>query len=76
MTMLNELQKAIDQLEAHKDELLKNIQAAGWQDDRHENKKIPQRTTIDDLDLVLGVVPEKRLLSPNIGRLYQHWYRK
>ncbi len=74
MTMLAELQKAINELELQKNEMLKSIQTAGWEEDRHKNKKIPQKTTINDLDVFLRVIPERRLLSSDIGSLYQHWY--
>lgn len=70
MTMLNELQKAINRLELDKNDLLKRIQNAGWEDERHKNKKIPDKITLvlEELDT------EVRLLPPDIGSLYQHWY--
>lgn len=78
MTMLNDLQKAINRLEQDKNELLQKIQDAGWKEDRHENKTIPKKTIIEDLEESLGkdpeASPEKRLLPPDVGRLYQHWY--
>ena len=75
MTMLNELQRAINSLESDKNELLKKIQSAGWKEDRHENKVIPETTTVDALfEVGFDKVPEKRLLPIDVGRLYQHWY--
>lgn len=75
MTMLKELEKAIEHLELQKNELLRSMQIACWKEDRHENKKIPQKTTIDVLaDDIEMLLPEKRLLPSDIGSRYQHWY--
>jgi hypothetical protein len=75
MTMLKDLQKAINRLEQDKNELLKKMQDAGWKEDRHENKIVPEKTTLDDLlAMKLDMIPEKRLLPSDVGRLYQHWY--
>ncbi len=73
MTMLNELQNAINHLELDKNDLLKKIQNAGWKEDRHKNKKIPAKTILDDLGVII-VAEEKRLLPSDVGSLYQHWY--
>lgn len=75
MTMLNELQKAIKQLEDDKKELFRKIEKECWKDERHENKIIPETTTLDAfLEVGIDKVPEKRLLPTDIGSLYQHWY--
>lgn len=74
MTMLNDLQKAINRLEQDKNDLLKKTEKECWKDDRHENKKIPAKTILDDLEVISNLAEEKRLLPPDVGRLYQHWY--
>lgn len=71
MTMLNELQRAINHLELDKNDLLKKIGKECWKDDRHENKKISDKT-IFDLEVALDT--EAKLLPPDVGSLYQHWY--
>lgn len=75
MTMLNELLKAIKQIEDDKKELFSKIEKECWKDERYENKIIPETTTLDEfLKVEIDKVPEKRLLPPDIGSLYQHWY--
>jgi len=74
MTMLNALQDAIKQLEAEKKEILKKIQKVAWKDDREEKQIIPEKSSIDDAFMLLGVTAEKRLLPNEISSLYQHWY--
>lgn len=73
MTMLNELQNAINHLELDKNDLLKKIQNAGWKEDRHKNKKIPAGIILDNLEVIPSMA-EKRLLPSDVGSLYQHWY--
>ena len=74
MTMLNELQNAINQLEQDKNDLFAKIQQAGWKDERYKNKVIREsRTDLDDF-ITISMREEKRLLPYDIGSLYQRWY--
>ncbi len=74
MTVLKELQKAIDQLQLQKEDLIKKIQEYGWQDDR-PTKKIPATHIADILNADAGFIePEKAPLPSNASSIYQHWY--
>jgi len=74
MTMLKDLEAAIQQLEAQKNELIARIQDAGWENDRPigaiPEKRIP---IIHDFDWET-VRPEQRSLPSDAGHMYQQWY--
>ena len=80
MTMLAQLQKAINDLELQKGQLLDEIQAHGWKDNRHNTRKRIPAKRESALDAELGyltqdkVTPERRLLPSSVYGLYQHWY--
>ena len=73
--MLAQLEKAIQDLEAHKDELLRNVQEECWVDDR-ANERIPARVEIGfDFDLSSEtLIPEQSPLPSTTGGEYQQWY--
>lgn len=70
MTMISKLKKVIKQLGMDKNNILEKIQNACWKDDRHKNNKITDEITLNWIELNAEV----RLLPPDIGSLYQHWY--
>lgn len=78
--MLAQLQNAIKELELQKQNLLDDIQAHGWKDNRHNTRKrIPEkRESALNADLYSltqeKVTPARCLLSSSIHGLYQHWY--
>jgi hypothetical protein len=75
MNMLAKLEKAIQELEAQKEELLYEIQERGWKDDR-TTEKIPEER-VPAFAVLLDeekVIPEKSPLPPDVGRIYQQWY--
>lgn len=76
MTILAELEGAIQQLQEQKNALLDEIQKLGWKDDR-SLERIPEGfeglLDIKLLDAVT-VTPEKSPLPPNCSRDYQRWY--
>ena len=83
MSMLTNLEKAIEELEFQKDEIFQKIKSSGWDDDRHfepipEKRKIVKGGFDDDLldkfkDREI-ITPESRPLPSDVGRIYQKWY--
>lgn len=83
MNMLINLEKAIEELEAQKDELFQKIESCGWEDDRHF-EPIPETREIiknpidndifDQFKNTEVIRPEKRPLPCDIGGRYQKWY--
>lgn len=78
MTILAQLEKAIQELEVQKQELLDEIQKYGWEDDR-PSERIPEKREPALAHLLSDwnkekVIPEKAPLPPNAGRIYQQWY--
>jgi len=81
MNMLANLEKAIEELEIQKDEIFRKIQINGWEDDR-SFKSIPEKKkvishSIADLDPFGDteiIIPERRPLPFDVGRIYQKWY--
>lgn len=79
MTMLAKLEKAIQELEIQKQELLDEIQKCGWKDDR-PSERIPEKrelafaNLLDDPFTKESVIPAKSPLPPNAGHNYQQWY--
>jgi len=75
--MLAQLEKVIQELEAHKEKLLGNIQEACWADDR-ANERIPERVepaSNFDFDFAAEtLIPEQSPLPSATGGAYQQWY--
>jgi hypothetical protein len=76
--MLAKLEKAIQELEIQKQELLDEIQEYGWKDDR-PNERIPEKRVAALAEILDGldgdkVFPAESPLPPNTGRTYQQWY--
>lgn len=77
MTLLAELEKAIQELEAQKEALLEEIQKFGWKDDR-SFEPIPEQVMqggfeLESLDAPT-VVPARSPLPPDCNQNYQQWY--
>lgn len=73
--MLAQLEKAIQELEAHKEELLSSIQKECWADDR-SNERIPERVEsvfVVDFDAE-RLIPEQAPLPLAVSGAYQQWY--
>jgi len=76
VTILAELEGAIQQLQEQKNALLDEIQKFGWKDDRFR-ERIPEVVKgILDINVLEGftIVPERSPLPPNCSRDYQRWY--
>lgn len=77
--MISKLEEAIQELEAKKNEMFKNIEKSGWKGDRIR-KRIPEKRypggfILDDLKFEEDrVEPERRPLPTNIRGIYQQWY--
>jgi hypothetical protein len=72
VTILAELEGAIQQLQEQKNTLLNEIQKFGWKDDR-SLERIPEVVESVMLDAVT-VTPEKSPLPLSCSRDYQQWY--
>ena len=80
MSMITNLEKAIDELDIQKGAIFKKIQNIGWEDDR-SFKPIPEKKeiisylkNIDILEDKEITIPESRPLPSDVGRIYQKWY--
>lgn len=77
MSVLTELEKAIQRLQKQKDALLDGIQKSGWADDR-SLERIPEQVIPGGFDLksldAPRVVPEKSPLPLACSGGYQEWY--
>ena len=73
--MLAQLEKAIQELEARKEELLDNVQEECWTDDR-ANERIPERveSTWTHGFGTDTLIPEQSPLPSATGGAYQQWY--
>lgn len=77
--MLAQLENAIQELKAQKDQLLKEIEASGWKDDR-PTKRIPEKREETStwggelLDTIVTVTPEQSPLPRDAALIYQQWY--
>ena len=74
MTLLNKLEQAIQEIKLQKDELLENIQAIGWKDDRPIAKIPPESHIVEFPDLLERRVPERAPLPGDARSIYQKWY--
>ena len=76
MSLLSNIENAIQELEEQKKFLFRSLEDSCWQDDR-SLERIPERVensfSLDDDSFGSHVVPEQAPLPPSFHRAYQQW---